>query len=69
MVVYCAVVASGSRSHSHVDVQFLHDSLFALFNDILKEEADTIEASGFEVKELGKPISDIAKRFYIKALG
>lgn len=39
-----------------------------VFNDIIKEEADTIAESGFEVKELGKPISDIAKRFYIKAV-
>jgi hypothetical protein len=38
-----------------------------VFNDIIKEEADTIAASGFEVKELGKPISDIAKRFFIDA--
>lgn len=39
-----------------------------VFNDILKEEADTIAANGFEQKELGKPISDIAKRFFMKAL-
>lgn len=38
-----------------------------VFGDIMKEEADTIAASGFEQKELGKPISDIAKRFYIRA--
>jgi hypothetical protein len=39
-----------------------------VFNDIAKEEADTIEASGFQVKELGKPISDVAKRFFMSAL-
>jgi hypothetical protein len=39
-----------------------------VFNDIAKEETDTIEASGFQVKELGKPISDIAKRYFMKAL-
>lgn len=38
-----------------------------VFNDVLKEEADTIQASGFDNKELGKPISDIAKRFFINA--
>jgi len=36
-----------------------------VFNDIAKEETDTIEASGFTVKELSKPISDIAKRFFL----
>lgn len=36
-----------------------------VFGDIIKEEADTIQASGFDQKELGKGISDIAKRFYI----
>ena len=39
-----------------------------VFNDIAKEETDTIEASGFQVKELGKPISDIARRYYLKAM-
>lgn len=39
-----------------------------VFNDVIKEESDRIEASGFQGKELGKPISDIAKRFYMKAL-
>lgn len=39
-----------------------------VFSDIAKEETDTIEASGFVVRELGKPISDIAKRFYIEAV-
>jgi len=39
-----------------------------VFGDIAKEEADTIEASGFTVKELGKPVSDVAKRYFMKAL-
>ncbi len=39
-----------------------------VFNDIAKEETDTIEASGFTVKELGKPISDVAKRYFMIAL-
>lgn len=39
-----------------------------VFNDIIKEEADTIAASGFEQKELGKGISDRAKRFYMAAV-
>lgn len=36
-----------------------------VFNDIEKEESDTIEANGFVMKDLGKPISDKAKRFYM----
>lgn len=44
------------------------DYLRWVFNDILKEEADTIAASDFEIKDLGKPISDIAKRFFIKKI-
>lgn len=39
-----------------------------VFNDIIKEESDTIEANGFSQKELGKPISDVAKRYFMKAL-
>lgn len=37
-----------------------------VFNDVLKEEADTIAASGFNQKDLGKPISDVAKRYFMK---
>lgn len=39
-----------------------------VFNDIIKEERDRIEASGFTQKELSKGISDVAKRHYIKAI-
>lgn len=49
-------------------IQNIGSFLRWVFNDIAKEEQDTIEASGFTVKELGKPISDVAKRFFMKAL-
>jgi len=51
-----------------VTIQNIGTYLRWVFNDIIKEEADTIEASGFEQKELGKPVSDVAKRFYMKAM-
>lgn len=50
-----------------LEMSAIGDYLRWVFNDIAKEEADTITASGFDQKELGKPISDIAKRFYIRA--
>jgi hypothetical protein len=51
-----------------LDMKSMGDYLRWVFNDIVKEEADTIASSGFEIKDMGKPISDIAKRFYIDAL-
>ena len=51
-----------------VEMKNIGEYLRWVFNDIIKEDADTIAASDFEVKELGKPISDIAKRFYIDAV-
>jgi len=51
-----------------IDIRFIGDYLRWVFNDVAKEEADMIAASGFEQKELGKGISDIAKRFYIAAV-
>ncbi len=51
-----------------LDMRGIGDYLRWVFNDVIKEEADTIAASGFEQKELGKGISDIAKRFYIAAV-
>jgi len=44
------------------------DFLRLVFNDILKEEADTIAASGFDTKKLGGPISLAAKRWFIARL-
>lgn len=51
-----------------LEMSAIGDYLRWVFNDIAKEESDTIEASGFQVKELGKGVSDIAKRFYMNAL-
>jgi len=51
-----------------LDMKNIGSYLRWVFADIVKEESDTITASGFEVKEMGKPISDVAKRYYIKAM-
>jgi hypothetical protein len=37
-----------------------------VFNDVIKEESDRIEVSGFTQKELSKGISDVAKRCFIQ---
>lgn len=39
-----------------------------VFNDIMAEESDTIEANGFEKKELGKPISDASRKLFFEIL-
>ena len=36
--------------------------------DILKEEADTLQASGIEYKNLGSPIALVAKRWFVEKL-
>lgn len=51
-----------------VEMSAIGEYLRWVFSDIVKEDADTIAASGFEVKELGKGVSDIAKRYYIAAV-
>ena len=51
-----------------VDYKDIGPFLRSVFADIHKEESDTIEANGFAAKELGKPISDIAKRFFVKKM-
>jgi hypothetical protein len=42
----------------------LGDYLKWIQNDVLKEEMDTIIANGFEVKELGGPISNAARQWW-----
>ena len=36
--------------------------------DVLKEEADTLQASGIEYKKLGSPIALAAKRWFVQKL-
>jgi len=44
------------------------DFLRWVFNDVYEEEADIIEASGFDKKMLGKPISQKAKEWFFSYL-
>lgn len=39
-----------------------------VFNDIVKEETDTIEANGFDSKKLGGPIANKARPWFIQRL-
>lgn len=51
-----------------LDMTGIADYLRWVFADITKEDADTIDASGFTPKDLGKGVSDIARRYYIAAV-
>lgn len=44
------------------------DFLRWVHGDVMKEEGDTLEASGLEPKKLGGPIAQVAKRWYIDRL-
>lgn len=39
-----------------------------VYGDVIKEESDTIQASGFDPKKLGGPISQACKRWYVAKL-
>lgn len=39
-----------------------------VFNDVMKEEGDTILASGIDPKKLGSPIADVARRWFVGRL-
>jgi hypothetical protein len=46
----------------------LGDFIKWVHNDVMKEEADTIVANGFDHKQLGSPIALISKRWFIEKL-
>jgi hypothetical protein len=46
----------------------LGDFIRWVHNDIVKEESDTIAASGFDVKKLGSPISNKARQWFFARL-
>lgn len=50
------------------EMQSMGDFIRWVFNDILKEETDTIEANGFDVKKLGGPVSNKARPWFIAKL-
>jgi hypothetical protein len=37
-----------------------------VYEDIIKEESDTFEASGLQLKELGKPVADAARKWFFQ---
>ena len=51
-----------------ISIKTTGDFIRWVYNDILKEEADVIHASGLNVKDLGKYIGSPAKRWYFKYL-
>lgn len=51
-----------------LDVKSTGDFIRWVFNDIITEEADVIEASGLEPKNIGKYVSDKAKKFFFERI-
>ena len=49
------------------DMTSMGDFIRWVYNDVLKEEADTIEANGFDVKKLGGPIANRSRPWYVTA--
>jgi hypothetical protein len=39
-----------------------------VYGDVIKEESDTIAASGFDVKKLGVPIANASRKWYVEKL-
>tara|TARA_R110000824_G_scaffold12226_7_gene53680 strand:- start:75400 stop:76440 length:1041 start_codon:yes stop_codon:yes gene_type:complete len=54
---------------SEVSREHIGDFIRWIYNDVIKEETDTIEASGLEAKELGGPIAKRTKEWMFKELG
>lgn len=50
------------------EMQSMGDFIRWVVGDIMKEEGDTIEANGFNRKQLGSPISEKARKWYVEAL-
>lgn len=50
------------------DMTSVGDFIRWVYGDVVKEEADTIAASGFDAKKLGGPIANAAKKWYVDRL-
>ncbi len=47
------------------EMQSLGEFIRWVYNDIIKEEVDTIVANGFDPKKLGGPVANKARLWYI----
>jgi hypothetical protein len=47
------------------DMTSIGDFIRWIHSDVIKEETDTLEASGIDPKKLGGPIAQVAKRWYV----
>ena len=47
------------------EMSSLGDFIRWVFNDVIKEEMDTIVANQYDPKKLGSPIADVARKWYI----
>jgi hypothetical protein len=54
--------------HVTLDMKSTGDFIRWIYNDILTEEADVIEASGLDPKNIGKYVSDKAKKFFFERI-
>jgi hypothetical protein len=50
------------------DMTSLGEFIRWVHGDVMKEEADTLEASGIEPKKIGGPIAQVAKRWYVEQM-
>lgn len=48
------------------EMKSMGDFIRIVFNDVIKEELDTITASGLDIKKLGGPVANKARPWYIK---
>ena len=47
-----------------IDRKKLGDYIKAVINDIIKEESDVIVEAGFEIKDIGKYVSEISRQYF-----
>jgi hypothetical protein len=50
------------------DMTSMGDFIRWIHGDVMKEEADTLQASGIDAKKLGGPLAQAAKRWYVERL-
>lgn len=50
------------------EMSSMGDFIRWVYGDIVKEEGDTIAASGFDPKKLGGPVANVARKWYVEKL-
>ena len=58
----------GIQETGDIDIKKIGEYIGWVNRDIFKEESDTLKDNNLEMKDIGKVVSDVARKFYLNKI-